>query len=200
MRTLLLTVAVGALAGCALFSKGEVATRRYYSVQRTEPVSAPPTAHSGKELRLGRVTSSASLTERIMFRLSDHEVGFYEDRLWTEKPEASLRRALSWALFEQQGLRSVVRGGGPTLAAELVSFEEVRTPVHLSRVRIVFSLSDERVVTLQQTLTVERPIPAAKGDAEAGAIADAMGDSLREAVREISSQVASSLEATAAVK
>lgn len=180
------------LTGCALLSKGEVPVRRYFSPEVVNPDNSPPLTRSTSELRLGRVTSGVSIAERIMFRESTHEVGFYDDRLWTEKPEAFLKRRLTRVLFEEQGLRSVVRGAGPTLDVELITFEEVKAPKHVALVKVAFSLSDERVVSLQQTLSFERPItPGAEG--EAGAIAQAMGEALRDAVNEIAGRVVTDL-------
>jgi cholesterol transport system auxiliary component len=181
------------LNACALFSKGEVPVRRYYSPEPppSKPVAAEP--HSSFELRLGRVTASANISERINYRESANEVGFYYDRIWTEKPEAYLRRGLTHALFEEKGLRRVVRGAAPTLDVELVSFEEVLAPLHVGRVTVAFSLSDERVVSLQQTLTVERPIASGEAIAEGSAVAQAMGTALRDAIGEVSGRVVSEM-------
>ncbi|MHB8877423.1 MAG: ABC-type transport auxiliary lipoprotein family protein [Myxococcaceae bacterium] len=181
------------LNACALFSKGEVPTRRYFSPDLPAGAPAAEPASSSLELRLGRVTAGANLGERIMFRESAHEVGFYDDRSWTEKPEAYLRRGLTRALFEERGLRGVVRGAAPTLDVELISFEEVKAPLHLGRVKIAFSLSDERVVSLQQTLCVDRPVAASSVDAEASAVAKALGEALRDAIDQVSVRVAAEM-------
>jgi len=175
------------LTGCALFSKGDVPMRRYFSPDL--PAATNGVARSSSELRLGRVTAGAFIGERIMFRESEHEVGLYDDRSWTEKPDAYLRRALSRVLFEELGLRSVMRGAGPTLDVELISFEEVKSPRHLGRVKLAFSLRDERVVSLQQTLSVERPIASAAPEA----VAQALGEALRDAVYELSGRVVADL-------
>ncbi len=193
-RIVVLICSVFALQGCALFSKGEVTMRRYY----TPELSAirPSQAHSSSELRLGRVTAGVYISERIMFRESAYEVGFYDDRIWTEKPEAYLRRGLGRVLFEEQGLRSVVRGAGPTLDVELISFEEVKAPQHIGRVKLSFALSDERVVSLQQTITVDRPIieqSPKNASTEASAVAQAMGEALRDAIYEVSNRVVGDL-------
>jgi len=106
-RGLLLSVL---LSGCALLSKGELANRRFFSppVVRGATAAAP----SGRELRLGRVTAGACGSERMMVRYSTEEVGFHDERLWTEKPEVYLRRAVQLELFEVNGPSSVVRGAG----------------------------------------------------------------------------------------
>jgi cholesterol transport system auxiliary component len=185
-----------ALNGCALLSKGEVPVRRYFSPDLA-PVADRASQRSTSELRLGRITAGAYIAERIMFRESEHEVGFYDDRLWTEKPESYVRRSLTRVLFEEQGLRSVVRGAAPTLDIELLAFEEVMKPTHLARVKISFALSDERVVSLQQTLTVDHPVVKGDNDAEVSAVAQAMGEALRDAVYEISGRVVADLAKTA---
>lgn len=179
-----------ACSGCALFSKGTVPQRRYFSPDLPSAgVTAVP--HANAELRLGRITAGAAIAERIMYRASEHEVGFYDDRIWTEKPEAYLRRALSRVLFEEQGLRSVMRGAAATLDVELVSFEEVCAPLHVGRVKVAYALSDERVVSLQETLAIERPI----SDETPEATAQAMGEALRDAVDLIAGRVSADLAA-----
>ncbi len=186
------------LPGCALFSKGDVPMRRYFNPDLPAIVTKTDANGTNAELRLGRITSGVSIGERIMYRQSDHEVGFYDDRWWTEKPEQYLRRSLQRVLFEEQGLRSVQRGAGPTLDVELINFEEVKTPTHVSRVKVSFALSDERVVSLQQTLVVEKPIAEGKAVDEGAAVAQAMGEALREAVYEVSNRVVTDLSKTAA--
>lgn len=180
--------------GCALTQKATPTEARFFSPEL--PASAAPSRPIEEratgpltELRLGRITASAHIRERIVFRDSPYELGFYDDRLWTERPDAYLRRALSQALFEEQGLRSVVSGAAPVLDVELVRFEEVRKPQHVASGRITFSLRDERAIRRTQTITVERPIPATeKADAPA-ATAKALGEVLRSAVAQISDQV-----------
>ncbi len=193
MKALILFLLALALEGCALFSKGDVPMRRYFSPD-LQSVRTAAVRRANGELRLGRVTAGAAIAERIMFRATEHEVGFYDDRLWTEKPEAYLRRALSRVLFEEQGLQSVMRGAGPTLDVELLRFEEVLTPLHVGRVKVAFALSDERVVSLQQTLSFDRAI----GNSSPEALAQAMGEALREAVNEISGRVTADLALAAA--
>src|SRR4051794_38545045 len=68
------------------------------SERRTAPsrsTARPPDGGSPRDLPLylGRVGSSSYLRERVVFRDPDHKVGFYEDRRWTERPEAYVQRA-----------------------------------------------------------------------------------------------------------
>lgn len=186
------------LNACALFSKGEVPVRRYYSPDLPAAVPAVEPAPPGVELRLGRVTAGPQLAERIMLRESAHEVVFYDDRIWTEKPEAYLRRGLTRVLFEEAGCRRVVRGAAATLDVELIAFEEVKAPLHVGRVKVAFTLSDERLVSVQQTLSVERPVAVSTPEAEASAVAQAMGEALRDAIYAISGRVVADLANAAA--
>ncbi len=177
--------------GCALLSKGELGTRRFYTLDQAAPVARAKSEALGAELRLGRVTAGACGSELMMVRQSPFEVSFDEERRWTERPEVSLRRALSRVLFEELGLRSVVGGAGPVLEVELLEFEEVRAPSPVGRVTVTWSLSDDRVVSTQRTLRVERPI--GKSAVEGDAVAEAIGAAMREAVETMAREVVSEL-------
>jgi ABC-type uncharacterized transport system auxiliary subunit len=177
------------LQSCALFSKGEVTTRRYYSVEL--PLLHPPDADRRPDLalRVSKVSANRILSERIMFRASANEVGFYDDRVWTERPEAYLTRGLSRVLFEARGVRSIVGGPGPTLEVELLRFEEIKEPSHVARVRLAFALSDERTVSLQKTVSIDRPIAPTADEQQGAAVAQAMSEALLEAVSDLGAQV-----------
>ena len=98
-------------------------------------------------------------------------------------------------LFEEQGLRSVLRGPAPVLDVELLEFEEVLAPAHVGRVKLNWSLSDERVVSAQQTLTFERPIATSSTEGEA--VAQAISGALSDAVDALAAQVRTALTAQA---
>jgi len=78
--------------GCALTSKAEVLTARYFSAEPARTARSPH-APAGLELRLGQVSAASHLDERIAYRVGGSEMGFYEDQRWTENPEAYLRRS-----------------------------------------------------------------------------------------------------------
>ena len=193
-RSLFLCVVVLGFQSCALFSKGEVTTRRYFSPDLPVAQNANLERRTDLQLRLARVSATRTLSERIMYRDSEHEVGFYDDLVWTERPEAYLARGLTRVLFEERGLRSIVGGPGPTLDVELMRFEEVKEPAHVARVRITFTLSDERLVSIQKTVNLERPIAATTAkEAQGPALAEAMGEALRDAISELSTVVMAEL-------
>ena len=182
--------------GCALTSKSEAFIPRYFSPESGTAVP-DPVAASGFELRLGRVNSAAYIKDKIVFRNSAYEVGYYEERRWTEKPESYVRRALSRALFDRRGIRQIVYGSGATLDVDVIAFEEVRAPAHLGRVILSYSLYDDRVVRLSRSVTVERPIANAGGDAAADAIVQALAQALVDSVDVLADQTAAELRVEA---
>lgn len=189
------------LSGCALLSKSEPLVPRYFTpelstadTQSTGGQAAASTAESYRRpLRIGRVAATSQLRERIVYRTSAEESGFYQTARWTERPENYLRRALSRALFEQRAFSRAVSGSAPTLQAELVAFEEVRGPPGRVRLQIVVTLDDDRASRLEQTVTVEHRLPSVTREARAGAVARALGAALREAVERIAEQVVAAL-------
>lgn len=182
-------------SGCALTQKAVPVDARYFS---PEPAVAALPSHDRAagtpfELRLGRVTGSAYIRERMIYRDSQYELGFYDDRLWTERPDAYLRRALTQALFEDRNLRSVIAGAAPVLDVELIRFEEVRKPQHTAAVSINYALRDDRVVRRAQTITLELPIPQVEKADAPGAVAATLGQALRSAVAQIADQILAEL-------
>jgi len=185
-------------AGCALTSKSEPIAPRYFSPERpadaTRANAAPPAVPL--ELRLGRVYGSSHLDERLVYRDSDYQLGYYDERRWTEEPAEYLRRRLARVLFEERGLKHVVGGIGPSLEVELTGFEEIRAPRRVARVQMTARLQDARVVRWEETLTIDQPIT----DNTTGDIADSMvaaiGVALTTAVARIADRVVTDLSTT----
>lgn len=180
------------VSGCALTSKAEVVTPRYFS---PEPVRAArsPKAPEGLELRLGQISCASHLDERIAYRVGFSEMGFYEDQRWTESPEAYLRRALERDLFEERALSRLVVGDTPILDVELTAFEELRGKPAKARVAITFSLRNERRSVLERSLDLERPLLQRPGADAAQLLAETLTQTLDEAVREIGDEAVEKL-------
>ena len=181
------------LSACALLSKAEPRVPRYFtpeSISAAAPHGVDPQA---RRVRLGNVSGGAQLRERIVFRDSAHELAYYDDRRWTERPESYLRRALARALFEERGLVRVVLGSAPTLDAELVAFEEVRTPTRTARVQVIITMDDARGGSVQATIQVERPIRAPVASDDAAAVVEALSLALEQCVAQIAVRVVESL-------
>jgi cholesterol transport system auxiliary component len=192
LRVLLIAaVAACGVGGCALLSKSAPIKPRYFSPERPGDVPQAASLQTGPpaELRLGRVGSVANLEEMLVFRDSPREVGYYRLRRWSEAPEQYLRRRLARVLFEERGLREVVGGGGPTLDVKLTAFEEVRGPRRRARVQVIARLHDDRLVTWEETVTVELPVVVARGGDPADASVEAIGKALRATVDRIADRV-----------
>jgi ABC-type uncharacterized transport system auxiliary subunit len=200
----LLPIAAVALfcGGCALLSKADPVSFRYFSPEAPSPPTgqerAAPATGPKVALRLGYVRGGIHLRERIVFRDSSYELGYYEDLRWTDRPEVFLRRALERTLFEDRRVEHAFVGSAPTLDVDLLDFEEVRAPRRTARLRAVFTLTDDRVALAERTITIERPVPDGLEAARPVAVAKALGEALAAAVQEIDDQVVAALAARAA--
>ncbi|MDP9000964.1 MAG: ABC-type transport auxiliary lipoprotein family protein [Myxococcota bacterium] len=189
--------------GCALLGKSDPLVPRYFSPEAPDGSlganhTTPRGAPAGLALRIGRVGGGSYLKERIVFRESNHELGFYEDRRWTERPEVYLQRALERSFFEERGVQRAVSGASPTLTAELIEFEEVREAAGRVRIEVSYALHDDRRVIRERTFMVEQAIAAGENASRPERIAAGLGDALGRAVAEIVDQVIADLEATPA--
>jgi hypothetical protein len=110
-------------------------------------------------VRLGRVRSASYLRERIAHRESVCEIGFYDDRHWTERPEFHVRRELARKMFQERGLRAAwtLPCGSPrTRAPDLERGR--RSAGRAPRVELRYQLQSELAVLDEQTITVDRAI------------------------------------------
>jgi cholesterol transport system auxiliary component len=189
-----------AVAGCALTSKSDALAPRYFSPERSgEAVrSSRQTSSAPAELRLGRVEGAAYLEDRLVFRDSSSELGYYEERRWTEAPEHYLKRRLSRVLYQERGLQHVVQGSAPTLDVQLTAFEEVRVPARVARVQIAVELHHQRLMLWEETVTIDKPVPANHKGNPADAVVEALGMALRIAVDRIADRVTRELASAAA--
>lgn len=190
---------LAASAGCALTEKGKPLSPRYFSPELGTLADAPvlePTAAGTKplELRLGPVEAASHLEERMAYRVNDAELGYYDERRWSERPEEYVRRALEAELFERRHVRRILAGGGNTLAVEVLAFEELRTPTPRVRLALHFTVHDDRTALLEKTITIEQPLPAAGDRDRARDVASAMAVALREAVTQTADLVTSELK------
>jgi cholesterol transport system auxiliary component len=184
------------LTGCALTSRSEAIRVRYFTLE--DAASARPSGHPAQplELRLGRVEASDYLSEEIAFRNGRHELEYYEEQRWTEKPQEYLRRALARSLFQERGVTRAFSGIALTLDVELVEFEELRGPEPKVRLQAVASLHDERRSVFEETFVVERPIAGAQAKQlvdHTEATAAALAEALHAAVTNVSERVIASL-------
>jgi cholesterol transport system auxiliary component len=183
--------------GCALTSKSEPILPRYFSPERSGAIEdkkpASDAAGLAGELRVGRIRSASYLDERMVFRDSAFELGYYQEKRWTEAPEAYLRRRLERVLFEERGMRHVIGGSAPTLEVELTAFEEIRKPKRIARVQVSVRLQDARLVRWEQTLTVDQPVPESSDPERANGMVEAIDLALGAVVNQIADRVTKEL-------
>jgi cholesterol transport system auxiliary component len=179
-------------------SRGEALSVRYFS-----PVSTPVRPGSAsaqaprRSLRLGRVRGAPYLRERIAHRESPYEVGFYDDREWTERPEAYVRRALERKLFEERGFERVTGGPALTLEVEVVAFEELRAPhVHGARVAVRYEIHEDRAVLEGRTIAIDRAVAGARFEDVVAAISGAL-DEVTDRIADRIAELASAATAPA---
>jgi cholesterol transport system auxiliary component len=208
-RVLLVTVAamagIGA-SGCALTSKAEPLEPRYFTPERVAATSGDEQAHAGAALiaspggaplalRLGRIDSAEYLREYMAFRDSELEVGFYEERRWTERPDAYVRRAIEHALFEQRGVTRSVSGLAPQLNVELLAFDEIRKPKPGVLVQIKVLLLQGGAARLEETFVVEQPIDDDPAKDRPALVAQELSRALDRVVHQLADKVLLTLQA-----
>ncbi len=189
MRALLRVVLPGLLlvGALALSACSSTAAPRFFAPPHETPTPAHLTTQT---LVLAPSASGQHLGDRIMWRRSDVEVGFYEQERWTQPPIRYLDRALSDALFVTKGLRRSERGSA-ALAVELLSFEEVLLPAHQVRVELralllgIHRRPQPGAALLERRFAAKRAV--ASEDAEA--MARAFGQALDEAVASLTDEV-----------
>src|SRR5262245_61667116 len=148
-----------------------------------------PRSESSVAIRLRPVRGTPFLRERIVWRQSEVEYGFYEERRWSELPASYVQRALETALRQTPGLRLTDDLRAPTLQVDLVAFEEVLTPMHVAAVSLQVSLRDRDRRLLDRIFTAESPI-ASDAPSET---AIAMGRALDDVVVRVATAVHAAL-------
>lgn len=144
-------------------------------------------------VRLRAVEGAAALERRVLWRLSDVELGYAGEEQWTEAPAAYVGAALARELFEVRGLVRRADPDAPVLDVVVRRFEEDRREGgHQVRVALTVTLTaaDGRGL-LERTVDRSRPV---EGD-EVEAMAQAMGRALDDAVRAAAEAVAGALRA-----
>jgi ABC-type uncharacterized transport system auxiliary subunit len=198
MRRLFPLLLAATVSACAFFGKSDPLEPRYYSVESGKSQAPAPAGSElarGQTLKLGSIEGGSHLRDRIAYRSSDRELGFYDSRRWTERPEAFFRRALAHALFEERSLVRAVSGSAPTLEVELTDFDELLTPRHAVRVRARVLLADQRVARFEHTFSVEQPVASQAESFDS--VADAMAVALERCVDEIGDRVVAELSSLA---
>ncbi len=185
---LLLFFVLCAMPGCALTSKSDALVVRYFEPEVTSSGATKAAATgAGPEVRLGRMSAASHLRDRRVVKRGA-ELVFDDEKRWTERPDAYLRRALARALFDEQGVKQAISGVAPVLDCELLHFEEneAENKTKSVRVGVVYAFHDERNVLAGETFSVDVPVEG-EGDAN---VVRAYEKALRQVVDRIVSKVA----------
>lgn len=182
-----LAAAVSSVSGCALTSKSDIMAVRWFNPEapRTTITSAgTASANSALSLELGRVTSGINLRDKIAYRDTAYEMGFYDDKRWTERPEVYVRRELARTLFEEHGVHRALAGQAPTLDVEVLAFEEIRGDAPAARITLRVVLHDDVRAILEKTISVDRPATSKTIDGFVQAMAQALDTAAEQVAHE----------------
>ena len=120
---------LGLLVGC--LGAGGFTPVRYYSID-TAPADVPQALHTLPiPLGVQRFTAATRYRDRMLYRLSEVEVSFYEYDRWVEPPEEMVTRVIAETVRASRRFRQVIPAKNIQLPAWLLSgtltrFDEVR--------------------------------------------------------------------------
>lgn len=168
---------VASIAGCRF--GGPALEPRYFSAAEALAEELGGAAQDDPRVHLValRPTRAAGhLRERMVWRNGAGEVGFREDRRWTEPPVELLRRALELAVVGAPGLAAAPGSADQSLAVTLEAFGELRGDgTRAAEVELVAVLSERGGrVLLRRRFSEVVPVPSD----DAAALARALGQGL----------------------
>jgi ABC-type uncharacterized transport system auxiliary subunit len=142
MRTFWIATVVGLLAGCG--SVREPATKYYKLDIPQAPTPAGPSAPASLRIEPFRTTALLR-QDRIVYRPSLVEVGFYEYHRWAEPPNDAVTKALADQLIRRRVFRSVAVSGGAEKADYVLkgSIDRLQEVDYKGAVRVQVMISAE---------------------------------------------------------
>jgi ABC-type uncharacterized transport system auxiliary subunit len=175
-------------SGCLLSGKTEAP--RYYRPALGLPRRAADAKLKDVAIRVRKVHAAPHLGDRIVWRASAVELGFYESRRWIDGPADVVERAVEEELFGALGMRPA-SSGACTLELELSEFDEVIAPAHEAEVVLGLELVDASGHRLaRETLVARKPVA---GDDDPADLARAMGAAVDDVVRQLSERLVAAL-------
>jgi ABC-type uncharacterized transport system auxiliary subunit len=182
MRIFLVSVAIGLLAGCG--SVRGPATR-YYKLDIT-PAPAPAGPPTSASLRIEPFrTTSLLRQDRIVYRPSPQEVGFYEYHRWAELPNETVTKAIADQLIRRRVFESVqISDGGESDYVLRGSIDRLQEVDYTGAVRVQVSISAELEDPVRRQIIWSSSSPAevivTKGDVQA--VVAAMGQASQQSI------------------
>jgi ABC-type uncharacterized transport system auxiliary subunit len=195
MRTFSVSVAVGLLAGCG--SVRGPATRYYKLDIPPAPAATGPSTSASLRIEPFRATSLLR-QDRIVYRPSPEEVGFYEYHRWAELPNETITKAIADQLIRRRVFQSVeISDGGEKVDYVLRgSVDRLQEVDYTGAVRVQVSISVELENPAQQqtiwssAASSERVVT--KNDVQA--VVAAMGQASQQSILRLTTDVTKFLE------
>jgi ABC-type uncharacterized transport system auxiliary subunit len=191
MRASWVTVAVAMLAGCG--SVRGPATK-YYKLE-IPPAPAPAGPSVAASLRIEPFqTTSLLRQDRIVYRPSPVEVGFYEYHRWAEPPTDALTKALADQLVRRRVFQSVEISDGGEKSDYVLrgSIDRLQELDDARAVRVQVSISAELEDPVRQQViwsgSASSESVVAKGDVQA--VVSAMGQASQQSIVRLVTDVA----------
>jgi ABC-type uncharacterized transport system auxiliary subunit len=190
MRTLLV-ILVMALAGCG---SPRVPQTRYYKLDIPQP-PAPTGPSAQASLRIEPFRSTPLLRQdRIVYRPSPVEVGFYEYHRWAEPPNDTVTKALADQLKRRQVFQFVeISDGGETADYVLKgSIDRLQEVDYNGAVRVQVSISAQLEDPLRRQIiwsgAASSECPVAKSNVQA--VVSAMGQASQQSIGKLTTDMA----------
>jgi ABC-type uncharacterized transport system auxiliary subunit len=182
MRTVLFSVAIGLLAGCG--SVRGPATRYYKLDIAPAPAPAGPSTSASLRIEPFRTTSLLR-QDRIVYRPSLEEVGFYEYHRWAELPNETVTKAVADQLIRRGVFQSVeISDGGESDYVLRGSIDRLQEVDYTGAVRVQVSISAELEDPVRRQIIWSSAAPSerivAKGDVQA--VVAAMGQASQQSI------------------
>jgi uncharacterized lipoprotein YmbA len=201
MRSAVVVLAL--TAGCLARNAAEPRFFRPDSVllrESTESADSVAAPRSTRAVRIRAVVGESFLRERVVWRSSPVEYGFYEQRRWHELPASYVDQALRAAFRKTARVRLSDDVRVPALHVAVTAFDEVLVPAHVAVAQATASLRDAHgQLLLERPFAAEMPIagddPATMARAMGGAL-DAVATGIAEAVGDAVADVAPEKRAT----
>jgi ABC-type uncharacterized transport system auxiliary subunit len=195
-RPLWILVVVSVFTGCGSV---RAPTIKYYKLD-VPPVPAPTGPPVTASLRIEPFhTASLLRQDRIVYRPSAVEVGFYEYHRWAEPPNDTLTRALADQIMKRRFFQSVAVSNGVEKADYVLrgNVERLQEVDYPGAVRVQVSISAEledpvrKLVIWSGAASSEWPV--SKGDVQA--VVAAMGQASQQGIARLAADIAKFVQA-----
>jgi len=191
MRLFWVSIVVGLLSGCG--SVREPATKYYKLDIPPAPTPAGPSAQVPLRIEPFRVTSLLR-QDRIVYRPSPVEVGFYEYHRWAEPPNDTVTKALADQLISRHVFQSVEISDGEEKPDYVLkgSIDRLQEVDYKGAVKVQVSISAELEDPVRRekiwSSTASSECLVAKSDVQA--VVAAMGQASQQSIARLVTDVA----------